>query len=328
MNELDVRRTLTALAAPALFSTVLAATACAFSPMRFNIPGGTVPRWAPEAFPLEYVIQPNARQREEIIRSSLSRWTRMPKVAFQAAAVQRASGKGTVIPVFESQRLPTGAAAVTAFDLDGRGFYRVAQIAVNNNAGMSNLAYEIAVTHEIGHSFGLNHSDRIGALMNSFLENRQLGLRPHYDDWAGAAFLHGTADFASNKGAIAGTVRGGGSPIDNVDVIVRRASDGALAGVVRTGFVPRGTAATAGQSRAVGRYALTGLPPGEYVVVTLNSRLTFDGRLNPRSPNAVAVIRPTYHGGAQRWQDAKHIVVQAGRASEPVDIDAPLAGAY
>ncbi|MBI3890956.1 MAG: matrixin family metalloprotease [Candidatus Wallbacteria bacterium] len=215
-------------------------------------------------------------------------------------------------------------AVAQSFDLDGRGYYRVAQIAVNNNAGMSDYAYEIAVTHEIGHSFGLNHSDRIGALMNSFLENRQLGLRPHYDDWAGAAYLAGAPDFAPSKGNLSGAVTAAGTPIDNVDVIIRRASDGALAGVVRTGIVARGDSSAAGQARSAGRYVFTGLPAGDYVVVTLNSRLTFDGRLNPRSLNAVAQIEPTYHGGAKRWQDAKHVTIEAGKLTAAIDIDAPV----
>lgn len=306
---------LVTLAAACAFGSTLA-----FSPMPSS---SSVPRWQKGAFPLAYELRGNIDgERSALIKASLEHWTKMSKVDFKASLVEEGSGTGTVIPVFESQRLPAGVAAVTGFNLSGNGYYQVAQIAVNTAQQMSPLAYEIAVTHEMGHSFGLNHSDRIGAIMNSFLEQRALGTKPSYDDWAGTAYLYGLPEVAQKTGCIAGEIRVQGEPIDNADVIVRLASNGALAGVVRTGFVQNGFTAASGQSRGAGRYTLNGLPPGEYVLLTINSRLNAEGRLSMNSYNADAVISRTYYGGSQYWQQGKRITVVAGKTTSGVNIEA------
>jgi hypothetical protein len=303
-----------------LVAALAAGSAMAFSPMPT---GSTVPRWQKGSFPLSYELRGNIDgERAALIKASLEHWTKMTKVDFKASLVEEGSGRGTVIPVFESQRLPAGVAAVTGFNMSGNGYYQVAQIAVNTAQQMSPLAYEIAVTHEMGHSFGLNHSDRIGAIMNSFLEQRALGTRPHYDDWAGTTYLYGLPEVAQKTGCIAGEIRVQGEPIDNADVIVRLASNGALAGVVRTGIVQKGFTAATGQSRAVGRYTLNGLPPGEYVLLTINSRLNAQGRLSMNSPNADAIVSRTYFGGSQYWQQGKRIQVVAGKTTPGINIDA------
>ncbi|MBI3890955.1 MAG: hypothetical protein HY303_05440 [Candidatus Wallbacteria bacterium] len=68
MNARPNDRPLRALVRFGAAAALAVALACpgplsAFSPMRFIVPGGVVPRWAPEAFPLQYAIQDNARQK-------------------------------------------------------------------------------------------------------------------------------------------------------------------------------------------------------------------------------------------------------------------------
>ncbi len=121
----------------------------------------------------------------------------------------------------------------------------------DGNASRVDIA-EVA-THEIGHSFGLDHAPVGASTMfprtgTGSLRNRTLTI----DDQIAASVLYPSSNFLSQTGTLRGSVRDGGG--------------NALFGAVVVANDANGNVIATAQSQRDGRYSIQGLPPGAYSV--------------------------------------------------------------
>lgn len=112
--------------------------------------------------------------------------------------------------------------------------------------------------HEMGHMVGLSHSGTLDATMFFVLQPGQDAGTLTLDDEAALAAAYPTPAFASQRGAILGTVTRGGNGLPIPGALVAAVS-------VDAGGAPLDTVAT-DYTRPDGTYSLRGLPAGTYSV--------------------------------------------------------------
>ncbi len=184
---------------------------------------------------------------------------------------------------------------------------------MNGSIGISDATWTVVLAHEIGHFFGLDHSQldsTQGLASNNYVLMYPIAYRSlqtlHEDDTAAVTALYPTANVGSTYGQLNGTfTTAGGTPIRGANLWVRETSTAKVYSVV-SDFLTQGNG-----------YFRLYLPPGTYTLNAESIATNFTGgsSVGPYAGSAGDVsfqaphpITPVALGGGS----AQQIVITAG----------------
>ena len=188
-----------------------------------------------------------------------------------------------------------GFAAGVSFD--GRTYVDGSVVINGKEANRGESRYVKTVTHELGHLFGLSHT-----------QQSLLALRPHplmypssgtfaEDDRRAMMLLYPDGDVPEDFGTISGRiVNPDGTPLSGVNVIAVDSATGAVYSTLSDYY--SGGRFT-GQPKKEGLYRLDGLPPGTYFVGVEGINAEWDGGSSIGGydpPISAGLIRDWYNG--------------------------------
>jgi hypothetical protein len=279
----------------ALLAAGLAAPADAAVRLTTSVNGSVVElAWPQTAFPIGYKMDQRlvgALGGVNAIERGFEAWSAIPntRVAFRgdgtSSGLRAAKDGQNVITVaddlFDNQR----AVAITT-NWDDRGVLIESDIQIDPEmiGGVYNI--QQAITHEIGHLLGLDHSGVLSAVMYPFVSRGNADVELDSDDRVAIAAMYSAVDETRLGGALRGRVAGDGGGIFAAQVVAMN---------------ERGEAVATALTNSAGEFTLTGLPEGDYRIYAEPLDGPVDTRnLSPywRQGNASSFPTQFFEGGA------------------------------
>lgn len=279
----------------------------------FQYAGTTRPvplRWATRTIPVALSSslleqQPNIKTGSDVlgaVRRGLARWAEAAGVEFTETVVKDDSispatgtgdGRSLITVALTAENLTAFAGASNEMPARTRVFFNragtitEADIALNpyqqfsTDGTVGTYDLESAITHELGHLLGLEHSNVIGSTMQPRQGRNGLYSMPatatrtlSEDDRAGVRALYGASNLFRTTGSITGVIsRPNGQPVFGASVWAEDAETGRFIAAYTT--------------ESDGSYELVGLTPGRY-------RLFAEGLDGPIAAQELATQRGPY----------------------------------
>ena len=239
----------------AIFSALSASAA---TRMTFDINGAATPvEWAPTAFPLRYDIDdrvaklhPNAAA---MVARAFATWAALPEadVRFASDGVVSTSSRTEAISVSVVDDLlrGQGAMAITAYTYDNRtGQMLDADIRVDPSLFDGKVNATLALTHEVGHTLGLDHSASLSAVMYPYV-GADAAADLDLDDKIAISTIYPKIDPTLRGATLQGKVLGDQGGIFAAQVVAVDES---------------GQPVATGLTNAAGEFTLLAIPAGKY----------------------------------------------------------------
>ena len=262
MRALLVSAAIVAAASPLAGATRLTAT----------VNGNIVPLEWPANTPIQYKVDQRLLGAlpggQALLDKSFGTWSSIPNanVEFREVAVEsglRAAKDGqSVVTISDDLFANQKAIAVTeTWDVAGK----LTEADIQIDATMINSGYNLqqAITHEIGHLLGLDHSASLSAVMYPYVTRSTDAVVLDSDDRVAIAAIYPRAESQSQVGILRGRVVGDTGGIFAAQVVAVN---------------ERGEAVATALTNSAGEYALEALPTGKYRIYAE----PLDGPVDPR----------------------------------------------
>ena len=249
------------LFAVAAIATVVSAPLQASARLTYTMGDHSVPvAWPASAFPIQYQVDrrvmdslPNA---QTVIERSFETWASAPdtNISFQSMGVGdglvagEADHKNT-ITLAEGLFKDQYAIAMTTNWYDPNGRLTQADIMIDSSLVKSDYNMQHALTHEIGHLLGLDHSAVLSAIMFPYVPHGSDTPALDSDDRNGIANLYPKSDPMLLGGTLRGRVQGDSGAVFAAQVVAVNA---------------KGEPVATSLSDQNGDFILQTLPPGDY----------------------------------------------------------------
>jgi len=230
--------------------------------MTYEIKGAATPiEWAPTAFPLRYEVDQRVAQLSPnavaMVDRAFATWAAIPDANLRfesrgvAANITAADHADRVIvSVADDLLRGQGAVALTAYTYDtDTGRMLDADIRVDPSLFDGSVNAQSALTHEVGHVLGLDHSAVLSATMYPYVGSDGTPTELDSDDRIAIAAMYPRTDPAMLGATLQGRVTGDQGGIFAAQVVAV-SMDGQPVGTVLT--------------NATGDFTISGIPPGRY----------------------------------------------------------------
>lgn len=249
------------LLAVAVVATLGAAPLFASARLTYTVGDGSVQvAWPPSAFPIKYEVDrrvmnalPNA---SVVIDRSFAAWTGVPdsNISFEPLGVGDGlvAGEGdrtNTITLADGLFKDQYAIAMTTNWYDTSGRLTQADIQIDSSLVNSGYNMQHAITHEIGHLLGLDHSGVLSSIMFPYVPRGNDTPILDSDDRIGIANIYPKADPMLAGGVLRGRVQGDNGGVFAAQVVAMN---------------DKGEPVTTALSDTTGNFTLQSLPPGDY----------------------------------------------------------------
>ena len=256
---MSARRLFRFLAVAAILS-IPAATVFASTRLTYTIGDRAVPvAWPAGAFPIAYQVDSrvmsNVPNAESVIDRAFAAWSNVPdtNITFRAAGtiegVKAGKDGHNSITLADSLFKDQSVIAMTTNWYDSSGGMTEADIQIDGSLAKSDYNVQQAMTHEIGHLLGLDHSAVLSSVMYPWVPRGNETPTLDSDDRIAIAGVYPKTDLTLIGGTLQGRVTGDRGGVFAAQVVA----------LSETGE-PVATSLT----NATGDFTITGLPQGNY----------------------------------------------------------------
>ena len=228
--------------------------------LTYTIDNNPVPvAWPASAFPIAYEVDsrvmsalPNAAS---VIDHAFAAWSSVPgtQISFQRTGVADGlkAGKDGVNVITLADDLFKGqnAIAMTTNWYDGKGNLTEADVQIDATMVTSEYNIQQALTHEIGHFLGLDHSAVLSSIMYPFVPKGNDTPQLDSDDRVAIASLYPKTDPAASVATLAGRVVGDNGGVFAAQVVAMN---------------DQGEPVATALTDANGNFSIASVPPGNY----------------------------------------------------------------
>jgi hypothetical protein len=245
-----------------ILTLILAIPALAATRMTYDIKGAATPiEWAPTSFPLRYEVDSRVAQLSPnalaLVDRAFATWAAIPDANLRfenrgvAAGLSSSNHSDRVIvSVVDDLLRGQGAVALTAYTYDtDTGHMLDADIRIDPSLFDGTINAQQALTHEVGHVLGLDHSAVLSATMYPYVGSGGTPAELESDDRIAIAAMYPKSDPAMFGATLQGRVTGDQGGIFAAQVVA-----------VNENGQPVGTVLTT----ATGDFTISGIPPGRY----------------------------------------------------------------
>jgi hypothetical protein len=229
--------------------------------------------WPADAFPIKYKTDSRVVSAlpggNAMLDRSFNAWAQLDgaRVSFQADGITgglKAAQDGInsitlADDLFANQR----AIAVTT-NWDVAGTLTESDIQIDSTLINGSYNMQQALTHEVGHLLGLDHSGVLSAVMYPYVSRGNEDVLIDSDDRVGITAMYPEGDRTMNGGILRGRVQGDGGAIFAAQVVAVN---------------ERGEPVATGLSNQTGEFTLEGIPEGRYRIYAE----PLDGPVDPRN---------------------------------------------
>ena len=229
-------------------------------------------QWPEAAFPIRYKTDSRLMTGlggSAMLDRAFSTWSAVPNghVSFASdgigAGLRAAKDGQNVITVADDLFANQRAIAITT-NWDDKGTLIESDIQIDPSMVGGSYNMQQAITHEVGHLLGLDHSGVLSAVMYPYVSRGTEEVTLDSDDRIGLATIYAQIDDTELGGVLRGRVAGDGGGIFAAQVVAVN---------------ERGEPVATGLTNSAGEFTLTGVPDGAYRIYAE----PLDGPVDPRN---------------------------------------------
>ena len=246
--------------AAVLFGVLVALPGLAATRITFDIEGTPTPiEWAPAAFPLRYDIDENVTRlhpnAKALIERAFAAWSSLPDVSltFESHGIlpQGKTGvEGITVSLASDLLKDQGAIALTAYTFDTTtGRMLDADIRVDPSLFKGQVNAQAALSHEVGHTLGLDHSGVLSSVMYPYVGPESVPADLDTDDQIAISTIYPKSDPTLRGATLQGRVMGDTGGIFAAQVVAVN---------------EHGQPVATGLTNAAGEFTLLSIPGGKY----------------------------------------------------------------